>query len=227
MPALDNPKHELFCEGLARGLSQRQAYVNAGFSEKGADASASRLIREPLVNRRLKDLKLSQTKAACEVLTNPATVFVANAIRERQYRLTLLQDLVDRLGLIIKERAEAYKDSGPGGSSGLLVMQKKTLGTGPREVVIDELVIDGVVISQIRELAKQAAIECGDWEEKHRIDARRDEHPDIKNMTAEQMYAEREILMRAKAEIDALRAQPAKQIEAAQGSVEEVHDSQS
>ena len=40
MPPLRNPKHELFAQDLARGVSAAQAYVNAGFKENRHNASA-------------------------------------------------------------------------------------------------------------------------------------------------------------------------------------------
>ena len=33
MPALNNIRHELFCQGLVSGLSQVKAYTSAGYSE--------------------------------------------------------------------------------------------------------------------------------------------------------------------------------------------------
>ena len=31
MPLLDNPKHEIFAQELAKGTSQKEAYVSAGY----------------------------------------------------------------------------------------------------------------------------------------------------------------------------------------------------
>lgn len=44
MPILPNQRHELFAQGVAKGLSATAAYIAAGYSENGADVSASRLL---------------------------------------------------------------------------------------------------------------------------------------------------------------------------------------
>ena len=44
MPVLENPRHELFAQGLAVGKTQKQAYIDAGYSVQDARAKASRLL---------------------------------------------------------------------------------------------------------------------------------------------------------------------------------------
>ncbi len=44
MAALENSRHELFAQNLFKGLSQEQAYIEAGYSAEGARQSASRLM---------------------------------------------------------------------------------------------------------------------------------------------------------------------------------------
>ncbi|MGY3327479.1 phage terminase small subunit [Mesorhizobium sp. USDA 4775] len=58
-----NTRQERFCLSLAEGLPQSRAYVDAGYAARGnaAEASASQLLRNPKVVRRLAEL---QTKAA-------------------------------------------------------------------------------------------------------------------------------------------------------------------
>jgi phage terminase small subunit len=59
MPKLNNERHERFCQGLAAGMNQTQAYIAAGFrSQPGAGAaqSASRLRRNPVVAARVLEL---------------------------------------------------------------------------------------------------------------------------------------------------------------------------
>jgi len=41
MPVLSNTHHELFAQGLARGLKATKAYVTAGYAEKGARQNAN------------------------------------------------------------------------------------------------------------------------------------------------------------------------------------------
>lgn len=57
MPVLANSKHELFAEGVASGKSQTQAYIDAGYSAKGADVNAVRLIGKDRVAARIQELK--------------------------------------------------------------------------------------------------------------------------------------------------------------------------
>lgn len=54
MPALDNPKHERFAQGLAKGMSQAQAYVNAGY--KQSEPHAARLARNGKVRARVAEI---------------------------------------------------------------------------------------------------------------------------------------------------------------------------
>lgn len=56
MPVLDNHKHELFAQGVAKGKTQTQAYIDAGYSENGADVSASRLLGDARVQGRVDEL---------------------------------------------------------------------------------------------------------------------------------------------------------------------------
>jgi hypothetical protein len=227
VPVLKSKKKELYAQGICMGCKPRQAAEKAGISQGSIESQVSRFQRDPIILARIAELKqliATATATTLQEVNEPVRVFVQAAIRERQYRVTVLQDLVDRLRLIITERADAYKDSGPGGASGLLVMQKKTLGTGPREVLIDELVADGVVIGQLKDILKQGAQEVGDWSDKHVLDTHSDAHPDLRGMTAEELMIERDALLQAQSQarqrIEALRA--SRQIEAAPGSVIEV-----
>lgn len=54
MPALSNPKHELFAQGLAKGKSQAQAYTDAGYG--GDETAACRLARNVKVLARSTEL---------------------------------------------------------------------------------------------------------------------------------------------------------------------------
>ena len=57
MPALENARHERFVQGLMKGKTQELAYIDAGFSENGADVSASRLLGNAKVSDRLAELQ--------------------------------------------------------------------------------------------------------------------------------------------------------------------------
>jgi phage terminase small subunit len=52
-----NPKQEAFCQGVASGLSLTQAYIRAGYSEKGADGAACKLQGNASVAARIEELR--------------------------------------------------------------------------------------------------------------------------------------------------------------------------
>ncbi|WP_331372863.1 terminase small subunit [Sinorhizobium chiapasense] len=59
-----SPRQEAFCRHLAEGRSQRQAYIEAGYSARGdtADEAASRLAGNIKVAFRLAELQAQQAK---------------------------------------------------------------------------------------------------------------------------------------------------------------------
>jgi phage terminase small subunit len=74
MATLPNPRHELFAQAIAKGASQRDAYKAAGYavkSDKGADASASRLLTQANLQARIAEL---QTRAAEKTMLSKSWV---------------------------------------------------------------------------------------------------------------------------------------------------------
>lgn len=75
MPALRNAKHERFCQEYVIDLNATQAYIRAGYSEKGAGQSAERLLRNAEIRARIaelqaglaKRLEITQAKVAAEL----------------------------------------------------------------------------------------------------------------------------------------------------------------
>jgi len=60
MPPLDNPRHEIVAQQVAKGLSQRAAYIRAGYQDTNiasVDVSASRLISTVKVTNRIQALQ--------------------------------------------------------------------------------------------------------------------------------------------------------------------------
>jgi phage terminase small subunit len=59
MPILQNQRHERFAQGLAKGLTGKAAYVEAGYTSNGnaAEVGAARLIRKAQVGRRVTELQ--------------------------------------------------------------------------------------------------------------------------------------------------------------------------
>lgn len=89
---LDNGKHEHFCQLVANGESATQAYVLAGYSEKGAAASASRLLKAAEICERLAFLRSLKEKQHAEAV---------NAVIER-HALTkdwVIQQLMENVDM--------------------------------------------------------------------------------------------------------------------------------
>ena len=115
MPVLSNTRHELFAQGLARGVKATKAYVPAGYAENAARQNATRLARNPEIRARLQELK---TATAAGVIA----VEISHGNARRQVR----QDIVDRLRQVIDARAkDPTMAAVPGGPTGLLVCASK------------------------------------------------------------------------------------------------------
>lgn len=59
MPTLANPRHEAFCNGLARGMTASAAYVSAGFAPNRGNAA--RLKANECIQTRLRELLQRRT----------------------------------------------------------------------------------------------------------------------------------------------------------------------
>jgi len=199
MAVLKSQKRELFAQGLAKG----QAARNAGFSEKFAQVEAYRLCKNPAVLSRVAELRLrianASAKASEAVLlaaedeSAVAAPFVRNLIRDRAYRLTVYQEMLDEL-------------------------------RDPKQLVNDKGQIRAAIYEKTLAVLKQAAIESGDWEDRHRIAV--DRGPDLSHLTTEQLLEEQKILREAREKLEALHAPKpsAGLIDAAPGSVEEIRN---
>lgn len=69
MPILKNPKHERFAQGLAKGVSQVEAYAEAGY--KPNDGHAARLAGNGRIADRVAEI---QAKAAAKVEVTVASI---------------------------------------------------------------------------------------------------------------------------------------------------------
>lgn len=69
MPSMSNPKHEAFAYGLAKGQTQREAYVNAGYEAN--DSAASRLAASPVLKERVDELKKEINQKINEAMAQP------------------------------------------------------------------------------------------------------------------------------------------------------------
>ena len=52
-----NERHERFCQRYVEHLKKRQAAIDAGFSEKSAHATATDLLKDPLIQSRIQDIR--------------------------------------------------------------------------------------------------------------------------------------------------------------------------
>lgn len=57
MAALKNARHELFAQGLAKGKSQTQAYIDAGYDAVTARQQAAKLVTNGNIQKRVDELK--------------------------------------------------------------------------------------------------------------------------------------------------------------------------
>jgi hypothetical protein len=64
MPVLSNPRHERFCQELAKGTSQQQAYVLAGFKAHASNPSA--LARDERILARVAEIQEAALEMARE-----------------------------------------------------------------------------------------------------------------------------------------------------------------
>lgn len=76
MPVLENVRHERFAQELAKGKTQEQAYIDAGYAATGARANAARLIADDNIAERVAELQAVQadksTWDAARIINNLA-----------------------------------------------------------------------------------------------------------------------------------------------------------
>jgi len=75
---------------------------------------------------------------------------------------------------VIRERGEWFsknEPSVPGGGTGLLIKRHKIVGQGKDATALPEYEEATGLLKELRELEKQAAIEAGQWTERHEVDA--------------------------------------------------------
>lgn len=54
---LSNKRYELFAQNMAAGQNQTESCINAGYSKNGAAVAASRLMKNPAILARIKELQ--------------------------------------------------------------------------------------------------------------------------------------------------------------------------
>jgi hypothetical protein len=89
------------------------------------------------------------------------------AIGKLSRRLADLEAKWRKLNAVLEQRAaDPDLATVPGGTTGLIVRRRRIIGTGEKQEIVDEYEVDVALLREIRETLKQAAIECGQWQQK-------------------------------------------------------------
>jgi phage terminase small subunit len=151
MPELPNPKHEKVAQSIARGLSPTEAYISAGYSRKGAHASAARLLQNATICTRLAELRQAVTASVLQL-----------AITERTERLIALQERWDALREA--KAALAREDYVAAMRTGVVCRRVRWVG-GKDGREVTEYEINMALIEALNSVEKRAAIETGQEQE--------------------------------------------------------------
>ena len=90
------------------------------------------------------------------------------AITNRNRRIARLNETWHRLQDVIEARAaDPSMAKVPGGTTGLLSHDVKSVGGGDSATIVDVYEVDTALLKELRETEKQAAIELGQWQEKN------------------------------------------------------------
>ena len=84
-------------------------------------------------------------------------------------RMAHYADRHARMTLLIAERGEEMADEVAGGTTGLLVRQYKSIGTGPNARQVEEYHVDTGLLRELREIEKQIAQDAGQFAERREI----------------------------------------------------------
>ena len=103
-----------------------------------------------------------------EIARRLGDLAMRHAIARKHKRVGRLQDRWDRMQRVVEERAaDPEMRDVPGGATGLLVKTIKQIGSGDAAREVEEYAVDTGLLKEEREYAKQAALELGQWTEKH------------------------------------------------------------
>ena len=101
MPALANPRHELFAQAVASGKSASAAYRQSGATGKNADVHAAKLVVKSSIRERVAELKEAQSKK-CEMTRDQLRQFLVDVIRakpeEASFQNSLCEITMSKVG---------------------------------------------------------------------------------------------------------------------------------
>jgi hypothetical protein len=124
-------------------------------------ATLERWKKVPQFHARVLEIREALRKTAAEVA-------LQDGIANCRERMVCLNELWNRLQRVVSERAKAPDMQNiPGGRTGLLVRHVRSIGG---DETVDEYAVDTGLLHELREYAKQAAQEMGQWVEHHKDD---------------------------------------------------------
>lgn len=139
MPAIRNPRYERFAQGIAKGKSQHDAYIYAGYApnQKAKDvrSNAGTLARKPEIAARVAELQAKQAQRI--------GITVDDLIVELQEMLTL-----------------AKRVKQPAAGVGAILAKGKLLG-----LVVDRAEIEGSVRKPARRPTAETRMTMDQWKE--------------------------------------------------------------
>lgn len=128
---------------------------------------------QTLINWRTRDdFQARVREKAEEIAYETSTLHYS----DRNRRITSLDALARSLDQVMLERGEFYNNLAqaedkviPGGRTGLIVRQRRMIGTGPKAEIIEEDMIDRALISEYKDTLIHIAKERGEWSDKREI----------------------------------------------------------
>lgn len=100
-------------------------------------------------------------------------VILQEGIARKAQRIKRYAERLAKLDRVIEERGSDWRMADtPGGTTGLIVRQLKSIGVGAHNREVEEFVVDTGLLREIRELEKQAAQELGQWIDKGELTGR-------------------------------------------------------
>lgn len=130
--------------------------------------------------------QIAKAKSLVKLSMNDLSKEVELLIAKKTARVRRLNQDWLKMQRVIEKRGDdpAMRDV-PGGDTGLLTVQIKSIGSGANFQEVREYRVDTGLLKELRETEKQAAIELGQWEEHH-------EHTHnllVGSLTPEQQFA--------------------------------------
>lgn len=161
-------KHELAAVLLSLGtIPHEEVAERVGVSR----ATLFRWKAEPVFTRRMWE-------NAREVRKRVLEASIAD-VMSRVHRLDRRWQDID--AIIAARAADPAMESVPGGKTGLMMLERKRVGSGEQSEVVESYKFDAALVREERELARQASNELGHWGEKYKAP----EHLDFDKWTDE------------------------------------------